>query len=471
MDKKVKIACISAGSVAGILAIAYGAGAYYYKDRFFPNTTINGKDVSGLQFLQAEEVVSVPDGDAVILKERKNGEESISLDSIQYEVSTSDDSVSQFLTQQNLYSWPAHLFEKAEYTVELKTSFDSAMLTKEITKLKAMQEDKMEAPEDAYIDTDSNGVFEVVKEDQGTTLIQENVEKAVKEALKENILTVDLDEAGCYKKPEITSEDEHLNHVVDVMHALNNEIITLDLEDGVTEVVTPETLAGLFDLQEDGTATINNDALTQYVYDLADKYDTQFKTRQFVTSYGSEITVGGGSSDTYGYQMNLAGTIDLLNGVFTSGQTQTTQLYWVQQGLSRGVDQLNDLGNTYIEVSIGAQHLWAYINGQLYLESDVVTGLPAHGQDTPVGCFRILNRQRNAQLKGTAWNGETWDSPVAFWMPITWGGVGLHDATWQPAFGGTLYYTIGSHGCINLPYGVASSIFEAFGVGTPVIVY
>ena len=56
-------------------------------------------------------------------------------------------------------------------------------------------------------------------------------------------------------------------------------------------------------------------------------------------------------------------------------------------------------------------------------------------------------------------------------MPITWGGVGLHDATWQPAFGGTLYYTIGSHGCINLPYGVASSIFEAFGVGTPVIVY
>ena len=114
MDKKVKIACISAGSVAGILAIAYGAGAYYYKDRFFPNTTINGKDVSGLQFLQAEEVVSIPDGDAIILKERKNGEESISLDSIQYEVSTSDDSVSQFLTQQKLYSWPAHLFEKAE---------------------------------------------------------------------------------------------------------------------------------------------------------------------------------------------------------------------------------------------------------------------------------------------------------------------------------------------------------------------
>ena len=39
------------------------------------------------------------------------------------------------------------------------------------------------------------------------------------------------------------------------------------------------------------------------------------------------------------------------------------------------------------------------------------------------------------------------------------------------AFGGTLYYTRGSHGCINLSYSVAQSIFNTVDVNTPVVIY
>ena len=37
-------------------------------------------------------------------------------------------------------------------------------------------------------------------------------------------------------------------------------------------------------------------------------------------------------------------------------------------------------------------------------------------------------------------------------MGVTYQGVGFHDATWRNRFGGTIYKTNGSHGCINTPF-------------------
>ena len=55
-------------------------------------------------------------------------------------------------------------------------------------------------------------------------------------------------------------------------------------------------------------------------------------------------------------------------------------------------------------------------------------------------------------------------------MPFN-GGIGMHDATWRSSFGGTIYKTGGSHGCINLPHSVAKKIYENIQAGMPVICY
>ena len=47
----------------------------------------------------------------------------------------------------------------------------------------------------------------------------------------------------------------------------------------------------------------------------------------------------------------------------------------------------------------------------------------------------------------------------------------MHDATWRGTFGGTIYKTNGSHGCINLPHSVAKKIYENISSGIPVICY
>ncbi len=99
------------------------------------------------------------------------------------------------------------------------------------------------------------------------------------------------------------------------------------------------------------------------------------------------------------------------------------------------------------------------------LETDCVTGNSARGFDTPAGVYGITYKQRDATL-----NGENYSTPVSYWMPFN-KNIGLHDAGWRSSFGGELYKTSGSHGCVNLPPEAAKRIYEVIQTGTPVICY
>ena len=55
-------------------------------------------------------------------------------------------------------------------------------------------------------------------------------------------------------------------------------------------------------------------------------------------------------------------------------------------------------------------------------------------------------------------------------MPFN-GNVGLHDASWRSNFGGEIYVTNGSHGCVNLPTKKAAAIYDIIQKGEAVLVY
>ncbi|MEI3138955.1 MAG: L,D-transpeptidase [Lachnospiraceae bacterium] len=59
---------------------------------------------------------------------------------------------------------------------------------------------------------------------------------------------------------------------------------------------------------------------------------------------------------------------------------------------------------------------------------------------------------------------------MTYWMPFN-GGIGLHDANWRSSFGGSIYQTNGSHGCVNLPRSAAKEIYERVYDGIPIICY
>ena len=57
-------------------------------------------------------------------------------------------------------------------------------------------------------------------------------------------------------------------------------------------------------------------------------------------------------------------------------------------------------------------------------------------------------------------------------MPFIGNLYALHDAWWQPGFGGTMYRDgYGSHGCVNLPTSAAESLYALIHVGDVVVVH
>lgn len=119
---------------------------------------------------------------------------------------------------------------------------------------------------------------------------------------------------------------------------------------------------------------------------------------------------------------------------------------------------------TYVEVNLSTQKLIYIKNGVLLVACDVVTGKPS--TSTPTGSFRILYKQRDTVLVGPGYA-----SPVKYWMPFTNTGVGLHDASWQPWFGGNRYTYAGSHGCVNMPEWAARDLFNVISAGDTVWVH
>lgn len=121
--------------------------------------------------------------------------------------------------------------------------------------------------------------------------------------------------------------------------------------------------------------------------------------------------------------------------------------------------------DTYIDVDLTNQILTYYKNGMPAMTSDVVTGNASKHNDTPEGVYEIYMKQKGRTLRG-----PDYETFVNYWMPFT-GNYGLHDATWRGAFGGSIYKTAGSHGCVNLPKSAASTLYDLAPIGTKVYVH
>lgn len=466
--KKSQIALISVACVAAIFAAGYGIGAYYYSSHFGARTYINGHNVSNMTAIEATDLLKDTSNLSLTIKEREDVTEEINFDEIDYVIHVEDSDILSLLASQNPMAWPLTLFQDTNIEKSFTFTYDEETLDKMITELHALSGDDLTDPKDAYIDL-VNGVYEIIPEVQGTKAIEDKTKEAIKTALSEEQSELDLSEAECYPAPSVTAEDEGLQNALSILQDINNMTLTIDMS-GAKEVLQGQELAELFIRNADDTVSLDETKLTAYVEKLESTYNTLYTTRPFKTTGGADIEVGGGSQDTYGWLMNVETTASTIRDALNAKTTAEVAASWDVSAWTRDSEN-GDIGNTYIEISIADQHLWYYRNGELFFETDVVTGKPSHNQNTPVGAFRIWNKQRNTTLKGTAWDGSKWSSPVSFWMPIDWTGVGLHDATWQPAFGGQLYYSIGSHGCINLPWSAAQTIFNNVEINTPVIIY
>ena len=132
--------------------------------------------------------------------------------------------------------------------------------------------------------------------------------------------------------------------------------------------------------------------------------------------------------------------------------------------------RVNPYEQPCIEISISEQHVYFYLGAAPVLDTPCVTGKVSTGTITPTGDYKLQARIADKILKGKNVDGSEYESHVNYWMPFNYS-YGLHDATWRAKFGGEIYKTGGSHGCVNLPLNAAKFIFENSYAGIQVHVH
>lgn len=441
--------------VVCLLAI-YIAGLGRYQSCFLNGTVIDEVDVSGMSIPELEEQIGKyslrvieRQADGTTLEEEIPGKE-IGLSYI------STEPLETILQGQNRFLW--FVKHDTNYKTDAPLFYEEAVLEQKIGELRGFQKEFVEEPEDAYIaDYVPGQGFELVAEKRGNLLNRGKTIEAIRAAVDSLEKQIDLEAAGCYEEPKITSEDEVLKKTYEKLRNYTNTVITYTFGTE-RETLDGDTVVEWIVLDGE-RASLNRERVQEYISSLRKKHDTIFHRRKFLTSYGEEVTIDQGD---YGWWMNTEQETEELMAILERGESGERVPVYRQTAASYDEP---DYGDSYVEINLTAQHLFLYQNGECVLESDFVSGNPSRGNETPVGIYGITYKERDSTLTG-----ETYRTPVSFWMPFN-NNVGMHDASWRSEFGGNIYMTNGSHGCINLPYAVAQEIYGYVEKGTPVICY
>ena len=460
--KKAIIVAVTAVAVMIVLAGTYLGIGISYMDRFFEDTTINGIDVSGMTVQEAEAAIAdTVENYEIILKGRNGSQETIGAEQIGYRF-VSNGEVQTFLDSQNILQWlPNRLSGGTQYTMTASTTYDETLLRQAMLGLDCFDENLVTAPADAELTKLEDGTYQITPEVMGNTLQEEKVYEVLQEAVQTGAREVDLEAEDCYRKPSVYSDDEGLNQQMTVLNRYAAMTVTYTMGGDVTEVLDSATISSWMTLDENNQPVFDRDAIQAYVAGLAQKYDTIGTWEPFTTSLGQTVYV---EARTYGWQLNQEQEAEELYQVLLAGEsTERWPVYYESAG-TRGV---NDIGDTYVEIDYTNQRMWYYKDGELVVDTPVVTGCVANGTESPEGIFCVVSKSEDEILKG-----EGYSTPVDYWMPF-FEGVGIHDAdSWRgSSYGGTIYLYSGSHGCINTPTANAAIIYQEMEIGTPVICY
>ena len=471
--KKNKIMKIVVMLIVMILVMSccvYAGISYYYSYHFFFGTTINGIDSSNKTAYEVEqEIAGKKDNYVIQVSARMQEPQTITGKDIDYQY-VSGGEILQLLKTQKPWEWIRGFFETKNYMVQEETVFSREKLEEQVSSLNCAKKENQIAPENAYVSF-VNSEFTIVPETEGNELNTKEAYQMICRAIDNDAAEVNLEsDPKAYKKADVTKESSELQNMVNTYNNLTKANITYTFGD---EMVTLDgnTIKNWLQFDEKGQLLQNDEAFRQHVVDyvaqLAADHDTVGTERQFQTTSGRTVYVYGSA---YGWKIDQDKEVAQLMQEIQSGTQTTREPVYSMRANAHGI---NDLGDTYIEVDLTEQYMWYYQNGNIIFQSEIVSGLPGDpDRKTPPGIFTLNSKSSPSVLRGemTANGTYSYEQPVTYWMPFN-GGIGFHDADWQPYFGGDRYLTGGSHGCINLPPENAGQLYSLIQYDVPIICF
>lgn len=462
INKKV---IIIIAAVVAVLVAAYLGVAFYFSNYFLMGTSVNGVACTGMTVKEVKNILQSQVEEYSLTIEEKDGvtEEIKGVDiGIQY---IGADIIEDAFEKQNSYTWIVSLFKENNMKVDVDFKYDAEKLDEAIGQLSCLKEENQVAPVSAT-PVYKEGVFEIQEEVYGTQIDSEQLYATIRSTVDAMENTVNLEEKDCYVLPKYTKDSTEVIAAKDELNKYLEASITYSL-DGTNVTVDKTMIVNWISVDADMTAVINAEQVRAFTDSLGTTYNTPNGAGEITTPNGKVTSVPNGR---LGRIVGSAAECDQLMNEIRTGTQTTREPILSQQATPEGTTRW---GTTYIEVDIAQQHMWYVVDGTSVFESDIITGL-AGKMDTPSGIFTVLEKLSPKVLTGNivpATGKPEYVTPVNYWVRVTWSGVGFHDCTWHSVFGGEIYKTAGSHGCINMPPEAAATFYGLVNVGCPIVIH
>lgn len=444
------------------VVVVYVLGCVVFYNRFFVNTKVNGMNVGFMTPAKVDELAKDRvNGYKIIIEGRNNVKDELSGKDVDMRY-IEDGSAKKVKKEQGFLGWPLALFNDEVIDGKLSVEIDENKLKDKVKDFNIFKKEHVKAPVSAYPRYDEKKKDLVVdKGDLGSTPIESKVVDFVSDSVKSEALNAKYPNS-VYKPQKNKADDPRIKRAIAEMKKYTGMKVVYDF--GYEKyTLDGKEISKMFDVdsENDYKVKFNKEKVRDFVRSLSRKYSTYGDTRVIPSaSTGGNLKVSGG---VYGWLIDRDGETDELVKIIQNGKdVENRKPLYKQTAMSR---DKNDLGNEFIEIDLSKQYMWFVRDGKAIVETPIVSGNPNQGDATPPGIYPITYKTRNAVLRGPGYA-----SPVSYWIPFN-GNIGIHDASWQPIYGGNRYLYAGSHGCINTPYSKVAEIYKLSKEGMPVVVH
>lgn len=445
------------------LGAAYLTGVGYYSNRFVANTTFGTVDISNLTLVKAQEKLESDLNEReVVLMENDQEVARIKLSELKGEFNT-ESNLETVYQSQDPSVWVTSYFEEEAFEDVLTDQVAiNASNIEMILAENGITNAEREAAVDAVIDySDDEGYF--IEDGQiGTQIDFDKLGASIVNAVQSNETAVDL--VDVYAQPSIDGESDVVTSVMDTIQDFSD--IQLTLQIGGEDLTLPkETIESWIYFDSNNQLLVDYDLVYAYVNALNDEYATYNKNRQFISTLQGEVTVPPGILG-WGIDIEFE-TQSIIDDLYAGIDVTREPATFSSGGNGNSADEI---GGTYVEIDLTYQMMYLYVDGEMVLGTDIVSG--QLNAETVPGANAVNEMLSDTKLRGfNQFSKVEYATPVSYWIRFDNNAQGIHDASWQGAFGGDVWTYAGSLGCINTPYWAVETIFNNVTYGTPVIVF
>lgn len=424
-------------------------GVYEFTRTHFTMTTIEGMDCSWLSLEEAKEKLenSISTTQVSLVLNEKNY--TATYEELGVEIAA--DKLKKMQESQEL-------FLQNEFTLENAISANEENVKSFLANIPEFQGDKTE-PKDAYIRFDGNN-FVIEKEVVGNQLNYNMACEIVSKTLTSLGENQVIDLTSAMELPQLLSSDKNLRDECETLNNVLNTSVTIRLVDGSMYTIDRKEMVNWITYDENDFSFDINTCVEEFVDKLSEAAED-------VSTVQIEGTgVGYVSMPIFEMRRPVVmkeETVSFILEKLKNGENYTGKPVYEKEPVTENL-------TSYIEIDITRQMVYMYLDGECIVETPTVTGNIGGGYYTPTGVFYLNNKVYDTTLRGTNRDGSKYASPVLYWMPF-YKGFGMHDANWRSKFGGDIYKTNGSHGCVNLPTSAAKTIYENITYDMPIFIY